>query len=77
LGNIYYFAKGVKQDFVMAKKVFEAGCSVKSAKSCLNLGIIYAKGQGLPQDTIKAKQLFQQSCDFGYDKGCDYIERVE
>ncbi|MCW4573965.1 sel1 repeat family protein, partial [Venenivibrio stagnispumantis] len=70
LGEMYYYGKGVEQDYVKAAGLFEKACDAGIAKGCNNLGRMYYDGEGVEEDYVKAAVFFKKACDAGSAKGC-------
>ena len=65
LGYYYQHGKGVLQDYVKAKELFEKSANSGNSSAMNNLGYMYELGQGVSQDYGKAKELFEQSANLG------------
>jgi len=76
LGIMYYFGKGVKQDyhnaFLWAQKAADKG----DATAQNRLGAMYYLGEGVRQNKPLAKEWFGKSCDNGYQVGCDSYKKL-
>lgn len=71
LGSLYENGKGVKQDYLKAKELYEKACDSGEALGCAVLGVLYETGKGVRQDYFKAKEFYGKACDLGLQEGCD------
>ena len=76
VGVSYVEGKGVKQDFVNARRYFEKACNEYFAWACNNLGVLYANGQGVKQDKSTAKKYLGRACDLGLKIACDNYKKL-
>jgi TPR repeat protein len=74
LGVMYYEGSGVKQDYMLAKKWFEAAAKQGDAEAQGILGLFYEYGLGgVSQNYAQAKVWYRESCMNGNQNGCyDY-----
>jgi TPR repeat protein len=54
LGRLYYFGRGVAQDFEQAAKWYRLAAEQGLAPAQVQLGLIYALGESAPQDFVQA-----------------------
>src|SRR5437870_2627776 len=54
LGFMYYFGKGVPQDYAQAVLWYRRAAEQGRSESQVNLGYMYANGDGVPQDYPQA-----------------------
>ena len=71
LGEIYYYGKGVEQDYKKAAEFFEKSCESGDKYGCYELGKMYEKGEGVEQDKSKALMFYKKACDDGMDDACE------
>lgn len=77
LGLIYYEGKGVRQDIVLARKMFQKAANQGDVKGQGMLGALYEYGLGgLRQNKATAKELYGKTCDKGSQAGCDQYRRL-
>lgn len=77
LGTLYYYGKGVKQDFFEAFKAVQKACESKdSAQGCYLLGVLYDEGKGTKQGRASAKKYFSKACSMRSQKGCDAYKKL-
>ena len=77
VGLIYYQGKGVRQDLVLARKMFQKAANKGNARGQGALGFFYEDGLGgLKRNRATAKELYGKTCDKGYQYGCDEYRRL-
>ena len=54
LGGLYFFGKGIAQDFAEAAKWFRKAAEGGDAQSTYLLGYLYEDGKGVPRDAMQA-----------------------
>lgn len=67
LAQMYFFAKGVNQDYKKAKYYYEQAAQ-KSHVALLNLGVIYFNGFGVQKDYERAKEYYKLAASLGNKK---------
>ncbi|MGE4398355.1 MAG: tetratricopeptide repeat protein [Campylobacterales bacterium] len=65
LGVIYYYGKGVTQNFKEALHFFRQSAEKGSTDAQFNLGMMYAKGEGIAQDNAEAYKWFSLASSSG------------
>ena len=70
LGDMYYVAEGVPQDYTKAQNFWRRACDMKEMNACYNLGVLYQEGQGVSQDYAHAIDLYTQSCNAEHAGAC-------
>ena len=65
LGSIFYYGKGVPQDYNQAVRWFRQAAEQGDAKAQYNLARMYYKGQGVPQDYTEAARWARKAADQG------------
>ena len=63
-GKMYYYGRGVKQDYAEAVKYLGSGGN--DSESLFLLGEMYHEGLGVKADQKKALEYLNQSADLGY-----------
>lgn len=77
IGLIYYQGKGVRQDLVLARKMFQKAANKGNARGQGALGFFYEDGLGgLRQNRSTAKEWYGKACDKGLQDGCDEYRRL-
>ena len=77
VGWRYYAGKGVRQDVVLARQMFQKAASQGDRQGQGMLGLFYEKGLGgLRQNRTTAKEWYGKVCDQGSQKGCDNYRRL-
>ncbi len=71
LGLKYASGKGIRQDYVKAKKFYTIGCEGKDKTGCLNLATLYYAGNGVKKNDKTAKEYYGKACDLGSNDGCE------
>ena len=75
LGEMYYYGKGVFQDYAKAVEWYRKSAEQGNAAAQGQLGYMYEKGEGVSQDYAKAVEWYRKSaeqgnaggqCNFGY-----------
>ena len=67
---MYYHGKGCRQDFAIAKEMYEKACNLGFGEGCYNLGVMHKNGDGIRKDIYAAKDLYSKACKLGYETGC-------
>ena len=65
LGNMYYFGRGVSQNYSKAKEWYEKAANLGVADAMNNLGAMYETGLGGSQDFSKAQELYEKAANLG------------
>ena len=77
VGSIYYQGKGVRQDLVLARKMYQKAANKGDARGQGALGFFYEDGLGgLKRNRTTAKEWYGKACDKGYQYGCDQYRRL-
>ena len=77
VGLIYYEGKGVRQDLVLARRMFQKAASQGDIRGQGMLGFFYEEGLGgLKRNRATAKELYGKTCDKGHQYGCDQYRRL-
>ena len=77
VGRIYYDGKGVRQDLVLARKMFQKAAGQGDMQGQGMLGLFYEKGLGgLKRNRATAKEWYGKTCDQGSQYGCDNYRRL-
>ena len=77
VGRIYYEGEGVRQDLVLARRMFQKAANKGDIRGQMLLGFFYENGLGgLRQNRATAKELFGKTCDKGFQAGCDEYRRL-
>jgi S1-C subfamily serine protease len=78
LGKMYYFGKGVPQDYKIALKWFTLAAEQEDAKAQYSLGLMYALGEGVIQDNVYAHMWWNIAASSGHknaSKNSDIIAK--
>jgi TPR repeat protein len=67
-GILYYYGRGVPQDFALARVWFEKAAAKSYGPAQAALGYLYASGQGVLQDFAKAREWWKQAAAQGQAK---------
>lgn len=73
LGSMYYYGRGVPQDFGESLRWYRKAAEQGLAKAQYDLGFLYEYGQGVPQDYGEAVKWYRKSADQGDAKAQDAI----
>lgn len=77
VGVIYYDGKGVRQNLVLARKMFQKAANQGDARGQAALGMLYEEGLGgLKRNRATAKEWYGKTCDQGFQAGCDEYRRL-
>ena len=77
VGIIYYKGEGVRQDLVLARKMFQKAEKQGSIQGQGMLGYFYEEGfGGLKRNRSTAKEWYGKTCDKGHQYGCDQYRRL-
>ena len=77
LGRIYSEGKGVRQDLVLARKLFQKAANQGYIESQIYLGNFHEFGKGgLRQSKSTAKEWYGKVCDKGDQYGCNEYRRL-
>lgn len=77
VGLIYYQGKGVRQDLVLARRMFQKAANKGNARGQGALGFFYEDGLGgLKRNKSTAKEWYGKACDKGLQDGCDEYRRL-
>jgi hypothetical protein len=74
---LYYYGRGVKQDYSKAVELFTKACDGGEAKACFWLGIMCEKGKGVQQDITKALELYAKAYEMGDERGLIAYEELK
>lgn len=77
IGWIYYEGQGVRQDLVLARRMFQKAANKGDVRGQGALGIFYEEGLGgLKRNRATAKEWYGKTCDKGLQYGCDQYRRL-
>ncbi len=77
VGAIYYDGDGVRQDLVLARKMFQKAANKGDIRGQAALGMLYEEGLGgLKRNRTTAKEWYGKTCDQGSQYGCDQYRRL-
>ena len=77
VGRIYYEGEGVRQDLVLARRMFQKAANKGDIRGQGMLGFFYEEGLGgLKRNRATAKEWYGKACDKGYQHGCDQYRRL-
>ena len=77
IGLIYYKGEGVRQDLVLARKMFQKAAKQGNIQGQGMLGYFYEEGfGGLKRNRSTAKEWYGKTCDKGHQYGCDQYKRL-
>lgn len=77
LGLIYYEGKGVRQNVILARQMFQKAAKQGYIQGQGMLGAFHEYGLGgLRQNKVTAKELYGKTCDKGSQVGCDEYRRL-
>lgn len=77
VGLIYYNGEGVRQDLVLARKMFQKAAKQGNIQGQGMLGYFYEEGfGGLKRNRSTAKEWYGKTCDKGHQYGCDQYKRL-
>ncbi len=77
VGAIYYDGKGVRQNLVLSRKMFQKAASQGDARGQAALALFYEGGLGgLKRNRSTAKEWYGKTCDQGFQAGCDEYRRL-
>lgn len=65
LGNMYYFAREVNEDYNEAAKWYLKAAEQGHAEAQLNIGFMYEKGKGLPQNYSESFKWYTKAAEQG------------
>jgi TPR repeat protein len=68
LARMYYYGKGVPQDYTEAANWCRKAADQGYAKAQYGLGYSYSQGKGEPQDQVEAFRWYRKAADQGYAK---------
>lgn len=68
LGNMYYYGRGVPQDYVEAARLYGEAADQGDAKAEEGLAVLYYHGQGVPQNNAESVRWYRKAADQGYAK---------
>ena len=68
LANMYYYGKGVKQNYLKAIKFYEKASKMGQNKGLLTIGSMYYKGLGIDKNITKAIELYIEAAKKGDKK---------
>jgi TPR repeat protein len=66
LARMYYYGKGVPQNYGEAARWCRKAADQGYAKAQYGLGYSYSQGKGVPQDNVEAFRWYQKAADQGY-----------
>ena len=61
LGDLYYYGRGVAQDYGKAREWYQKAADAGNAVAMTNLGWLYGNGKGVAQDSGKAREWYQKA----------------
>jgi TPR repeat protein len=73
LGESYYYAHGVDEDFAKAIEFYTKACDGGYAIGCRHQGSSTEDGKGVKKDAKVAAMLYQRACDGGDAFGCNNL----
>ena len=73
LGVLYHQARGVPQDYAMARQWYEKAAAQGYAEAQLALGVLYENGLGVPQDDTQAAKWYEKAAVQGSKKAEYYL----
>lgn len=77
VGWIYYEGEGVRQDLLLARKMFQKAAKQGNIQGQGMLGFFYEEGLGgLKRNRSTAKEWYGEICDNGFQFGCDNYRRL-
>lgn len=77
VGRIYYEGEGVRQDLVLARRMFQKAADKGDIRGQGMLGGFYEEGLGgLKRNRATAKEWYGKTCDKGSQIGCDQYRRL-
>jgi TPR repeat protein len=68
LASMYYYGKGVPQDYGEAARWYRRGAEQRNVKAEDGLGYMYFQGLAVPQDYTEAANWYRKAADQGYAK---------
>ena len=74
LGAIFYYGRGVTQDYAEAAKWYKKAAEQGDSDTQNILGAMYERGKGMPKDFVEAYKWFSVSGESG--NGRMYIEKL-
>lgn len=66
LASMYYYGRGVPQDYAEAVRWSRQAADQGDAKAQYSLGLMYYKGQGLPRNDAEAVRWYRKAAEQGY-----------
>lgn len=76
VGVMYYYGKGINQDYEQAAMWFRQAAEHNSADAQFALGGVYLHGEGVEQDYNQAAYWFQQAANQGHDLAIERLEEL-
>ena len=77
VGWIYYEGKGVRQNLVLARRMFQKAADKGDPEGQAMVGFFYEEGiGGLKRNRATAKEWYGKICDKGFQFGCDNYRRL-
>jgi len=73
MGRMYYYGRGVTQDYKKAVEWFTKAAEQGNAKGQNNLGVLYENGKGVTKDKAKAVEWYTKSAEQGYATGQNHL----
>lgn len=67
---MYDEGTGVKQDGLMAARLFQKACDGGDGSGCFNLGVMYGNGATVRQSDEQALKYFGKTCTMKHEEGC-------
>ncbi|MGP5215676.1 tetratricopeptide repeat protein [Psychrobacter celer] len=74
--EVYYFGRGVPQNYTKALDWYKKAASQDLDIAQLNIGGLYENGYGVPQDYDKAFEWYQKAADQGNQQASNRIGRL-
>jgi len=65
LGALYFYGKGVSQDYAQAAAWYRKAADQGNADGQFNLGMLYESGKGVPPDYVQAASWYRKAADQG------------
>lgn len=68
LASMYYYGRGVPQDYAEAVRWYRKAADQSDAEAEYYLGFMYHEGKGIPRDTAESGRWCRKAADQGYGK---------
>ena len=76
VGRLYYYGRGVDQDFAEAARWYLAAAEQGHARSQTNLGILFEEGRGVPADAERAAEWYAKAAAQGRAVARNHLARM-